>query len=1100
MALYKNLTADSSAEDIASAYKEFTGTAGGDTQAAQTEAINYLTGIGIGADKINAAYKSFTTPKPVVTTAKPAAKFRTKKENEGSIPYMSEYIASNPAATAEDISSVVSSFGSTYDPVTGLVSNQQGSFTFGAPGVTTEPQKESVDSGLDVALRSIRNQSNLKSGDLAQASGQIYDQRRALYDAIAANAEQPFSYEQFNLQNPIEKTLDYQLLQMGVPGRQAATKEQLKQAHTAIYGAESTARLDAAGGFNLNKYGTSLPLYQYLNQSSAPEEIAQAYSQFASKSGGNTAANQKEAVAYLKNLGFSDAEIQRAYEAYESQLPARIGAQEENLQEEILQEAEIDPYIYAYEYGVANDDFSGLLGLLKQTPDSAELISKYNLTPEQINQIEFGTGFDLDQSGGYGAGKVGNDWDYNKYLDELREGNTDNALNMFKSIDPMGAKRLENMYQELLKQQTVTGDNWAAGNLGSKDAAAMDFALRLMENDLDSIYDLGQRTVEKVVDGYNGPEVQQDIEYFNKNTGEALPDWNRVASGNKLNYRINFAEDGTPIPYTTPKQSDWMGFREGFLKPAVSLVALANPALAPYVAAGNALNAASKGDWGSAIVSGLTAAVGFKGDLGLSASTVDTLSKAKTGAQVLNAIDKGNPVALATALMQTDTGKELMGQDMGGGIKLGDVVNTAKVAQLVNTGNYAEALATVGQMANSPNLKLSASAVNLATAIKSGDPFKIITAAGQMDRAVKSADTPAKKSEAETLKSAGLEEDVNLPSGIQLASLDGESPFQAEVGGPPIFAEDPRAAGIRPPAGYRVLSGSEQQDRLVSEGVGDAPSKYETVRPEGSYYDRTLNAWLAPSGEFEAAMDVEDFSKYFGASSLSDSDIADIYQGVQAGDVTADDLYWLTGQSGKQLSTADIQEIVSGISRPSAGPVTDMGEMVITAPRPPAADMGEMFITGEREPKTDMGEMVITAPREPEPVDLTPEAEFPELVVTAPREPAPVAPAPAAPSVPAKPAKPAAPKAPTVPPKLVQQVAQQLGVPATSQIAIDVAEALYGTMDYLDIGEEFKPSERKAKPAATQKQQQQTKMAQGGYLDAALAEEMSVDELLNLLR
>jgi len=87
-----------------------------------------------------------------------------------------------------------------------------------------------------------------------------------------------------------------------------------------------------------------------------------------------------------------------------------------------------------------------------------------------------------------------------------------------------------------------------------------------------------------------------------------------------------------------------------------------------------------------------------------------------------------------------------------------------------------------------------------------------------------------------------------------------------------------------------------------------------------------------------------------------------------------------------------------------------------------------------------------------------------------------------------------------VPPKLVQRVAQQLGVPATSQIAIDVAEALYGTMDYLDISEEFKPSERKAKPAATQKQQQQTKMAQGGYLDTALAEEMSVDELLNLLR
>jgi hypothetical protein len=73
-------------------------------------------------------------------------------------------------------------------------------------------------------------------------------------------------------------------------------------------------------------------------------------------------------------------------------------------------------------------------------------------------------------------------------------------------------------------------------------------------------------------------------------------------------------------------------------------------------------------------------------------------------------------------------------------------------------------------------------------------------------------------------------------------------------------------------------------------------------------------------------------------------------------------------------------------------------------------------------------------------------------------------------------------------------MAQALGV------STDVIEALYGTMDYLDISEEFKPSERKAKPAATQKQRQQTKMAEGGYLDNMLAEEISVDDLIKLLR
>jgi hypothetical protein len=70
----------------------------------------------------------------------------------------------------------------------------------------------------------------------------------------------------------------------------------------------------------------------------------------------------------------------------------------------------------------------------------------------------------------------------------------------------------------------------------------------------------------------------------------------------------------------------------------------------------------------------------------------------------------------------------------------------------------------------------------------------------------------------------------------------------------------------------------------------------------------------------------------------------------------------------------------------------------------------------------------------------------------------------------------------------------------SSPLVQEVIEALYGTMEYLDIGEEFDPSKRKVKPAATQKQQQQTKMAQGGYLDTMLAEEMSVDDLLKLLR
>jgi len=81
-----------------------------------------------------------------------------------------------------------------------------------------------------------------------------------------------------------------------------------------------------------------------------------------------------------------------------------------------------------------------------------------------------------------------------------------------------------------------------------------------------------------------------------------------------------------------------------------------------------------------------------------------------------------------------------------------------------------------------------------------------------------------------------------------------------------------------------------------------------------------------------------------------------------------------------------------------------------------------------------------------------------------------------------------------------QQMAQIFGIPASSPFAKDMFEALYGTMEYVDPfeGDPFAPT--KMRPAATQKQLQQTKMAQGGYLDNLLAENISVDDLLKLLR
>jgi hypothetical protein len=66
-------------------------------------------------------------------------------------------------------------------------------------------------------------------------------------------------------------------------------------------------------------------------------------------------------------------------------------------------------------------------------------------------------------------------------------------------------------------------------------------------------------------------------------------------------------------------------------------------------------------------------------------------------------------------------------------------------------------------------------------------------------------------------------------------------------------------------------------------------------------------------------------------------------------------------------------------------------------------------------------------------------------------------------------------------------------------VSAEVIQAIYGTMEYYDpFGDPF--ADTNMKIASTTPPAGQTKMAQGGYLDTMLAEELSVDDLLNLLR
>jgi hypothetical protein len=56
---YLDLTKDSTPEQVAAAYKQFTAGAGGDTQANQAAALDFLGNLGVGQDTINKAYSTF---------------------------------------------------------------------------------------------------------------------------------------------------------------------------------------------------------------------------------------------------------------------------------------------------------------------------------------------------------------------------------------------------------------------------------------------------------------------------------------------------------------------------------------------------------------------------------------------------------------------------------------------------------------------------------------------------------------------------------------------------------------------------------------------------------------------------------------------------------------------------------------------------------------------------------------------------------------------------------------------------------------------------------------------------------------------------------
>jgi hypothetical protein len=203
---------------------------------------------------------------------------------------------------------------------------------------------------------------------------------------------------------------------------------------------------------------------------------------------------------------------------------------------------------------------------------------------------------------------VQNTWNYDEYVEALKTGgDLVEQVQRLATQDPTLASNTANLFGEITDQQNRgTSDFWYQGNTASPQAAAADFALRLAENGISSLSQLGQLTIPS-----DGEQPAQQVT-INKLTGEPLPRPELLGRGTRgldIDYNLTFAADGTVIPFTSNRESSWMSFRENALKPAAAfaLATVGAPLIGATVAPG--LAAATQGAIGGAIAGGGAAAL-----------------------------------------------------------------------------------------------------------------------------------------------------------------------------------------------------------------------------------------------------------------------------------------------------------------------------------------------------------------------------------------------------------------------------------------------------------------------------------------------------------
>ena len=200
---------------------------------------------------------------------------------------------------------------------------------------------------------------------------------------------------------------------------------------------------------------------------------------------------------------------------------------------------------------------------------------------------------------------------YLAFVDNLKNKDVDplaaiNSLN----VGPEFKQAITTIYNEMVQQQKAgTNEYWGTGTLATKEGAAAEMALRLAEGGATSLADITSQPVTRTeIDGEGGERTYTETQLVSKSTGQPI-NYNQNSGGLKLNYNIQTLPDGTVVPVATKRESDWMKFREGVLKPgvAIALSTLGAPIIGAAVAPGASL--AMQGALGGAIAGGGSAAL-----------------------------------------------------------------------------------------------------------------------------------------------------------------------------------------------------------------------------------------------------------------------------------------------------------------------------------------------------------------------------------------------------------------------------------------------------------------------------------------------------------